>query len=381
MVDTIYSARLVASITGSAIGGVGITPLMARSNKGNYTWIIIPIIIIIAAVGVWLVWRKISDLHKSPAWIKRNRERLTNKRDVSAIAKKIGLNSEESALLWDICREKEAPNIYYLVNDRQAFRDLFRSAYVTMKADGVDVDIRNELFRLLYKVEFSTTATVVNSSAAIPIGTPMTFVISRDNKFVCKLKDNTAETMTLSIPNTLAGKTDKPAPLSKVLIDFSLGDGMSYSFETRIVRYGKGIDNKSEVVLQNTVHNIRAKEATRAAKRVDMKVPCTFSAVKEVDGKFAAQDKKYASLLDNISADGCCITSTLPIKKGQHISVTLPLDKKYSAVGTIVQTRKNSTNGSFFLHIHFVQIDADVRNKIFEYVYSFGGDDTVGEGA
>lgn len=369
MLETLFKAT--ASLTNSAIGGVGVTPLMARANKGNFTWIIIPVIIIAIAVGVWMLLRKVSKSHDSPEWIKRNRERPTNKSDIAAAAKRIGLDIEETKLLWNICRENAAPNIYYLSSDRKALRELFYKAYSAMKNGGASAKELNKVFRLLYKIEFSETIMVINSSASIPSGIAMTFVITRDNRYSCNLKDNTPDTMTLSIPRTLADKADKPAPLSKVLIDFSMGDGMSYSFETRIVRYGTGIDGKPEVVLQNTVHNIKAKEATRAARRMDMSLPCTISAVKEADGKLQVQEKKYPSKLDNISADGCCIISTLPIKKGQYISVSLPLGQRYNVIGTIVLTRKNSADGSFFLHIHFVQIDDDVRNKIFERIYGF----------
>lgn len=384
MFETIFKVA-ASSITGSAIGGVGITPLMARANKGNFTWIIIPVIIIAVAVGVWLLWKKASDARNSPEWVKRNRERPTNKNDVAAAAKRIKLNAEQTRLLWKICHENAAPNIYYLSSDKRALRELFRKAYAAMKSGGSSVGELNKVFRLLYRIEFSETIMVINSSASIPSGIEMTFVITRDMRYSCNLKDNTPDTMTLSIPRSLADKADKPSPLSKVLIDFSLGDGMSYSFETRIVRYGKGIDGKPEVVLQNTVHNIKAKEATREAKRMDMNVPCTFSAVKEAGGKFETQEKKYPSKLDNISADGCCIISNLPIKKGQYISVALPLDQRYNVIGTIVQTRKNSSNGSFFLHIKFVQIDDSVRNKIFERIYNFGANDitdiaSMGEG-
>lgn len=361
----------VASPLGGAIGGKGITPLMARSNTGNYTWIIIPIIIAGILIVIYLVWKKVAAYRRSSEYVAHKKKQLTTRKDVEMTARKFSLNAGEEKLLWRICRESKAPNIFYLSGDRDAVRELFRKQWETMKRGGEKADEITKLFRLLYKMELAATNVTFTSSAAIPVGTAINFSLPGGARFQCSLKANSRESMSLSIPEALYEMKEKPAPLSKARLGFSSNAGMSYNFETRVIRYDMGIDGKPEAVLACVASNISAHEARRKSLRRDMGIPCSFSAVKTVDGELRPMEKRYESVLDNISADGCCVTSKLPIKQGQDISVSIPFDGGRDVIGSIVRMRRNATDGTFFLHIKFTSISCEARNLILERVYDF----------
>ena len=80
---------------------------------------------------------------------------------------------------------------------------------------------------------------------------------------------------------------------------------------------------------------------------------------------------EYAGKITNISAGGCCIQTTLPIKEKQYIGVSLPdtgIDEVM--VGIIRRTRRLPT-GKLALHIQFVQISLFAKNRINTLVYKY----------
>ena len=69
--------------------------------------------------------------------------------------------------------------------------------------------------------------------------------------------------------------------------------------------------------------------------------------------------------MTNISGGGCCISSTLPIKAGQLVSIDLPFaDTNNNCIGKIINTRKSKSPGIYNLHIQFIDLPVEVQNTI-----------------
>ena len=118
-------------------------------------------------------------------------------------------------------------------------------------------------------------------------------------------------------------------------------------------------------------------QAQRHFKRDFFEAECKFQAVKynEHPGKgeesYTFSDKKYDGKLTNISAGGCCIQTTLPIKEKQYIGIILPeTGIEETIVGIIRRTRRLPT-GKLALHIQFVQISLTSKNRINTLVYKY----------
>jgi hypothetical protein len=360
--------------------GTESTPLLARQTKGIYNFLIVPLIFICFFLLLWIFLRWIRKQHETPEWIEAQKKRLTNRKDIDELTKKHSLTRTDSELLWKICQKNKVPNISYLIHDTNAIDALFRSTFQEMKKNHEDEKKISDLFRLLYRLEFAeATSSVITSTTTIPEGTKLTYISPNGLQILCTLKKNTPENLLLSIPPQLYDSELKPAPLSKSVFTFIAFTGMHYVFSTRIIRYSAGLDNQGEMALSQT--NDLHTQTKRHSKRIDMNIPCLFSAVKENDmskkDHFVPLKRQYECVLENISADGCCIITQLPIKEKQNICVSIPLGgEPFQVIGKIVATRKNPVNKTFFLHISFTQIEPVNQNKIFAFVYGYNKIDT-----
>jgi hypothetical protein len=355
--------------------GTGTTPLIARQAKGVYTWLVFPIIIIIIAVGIWLLFLYIKKIHSTPEWIEAQKKRITNKKDVNMLAAKLSLSRNETALLWDMCCEHRMLNIFYSYHDAASVDSLFKARYLKLIAQkGKDTDLMN-LFRLRYKIECAEANTsVITSTSGIPEGSQIIFIDNNGMQIPCRVKKNTAEEITMNIPRELYASETHPSPLEKAKFLYVSRTGMHYLFATRIVRYSIGVDGKEEMCIINTtdLHT----QVKRQSKRATMMIPCDFSAVNdELTSKgvmYKPSETKHQCTLQNISAEGCCIITRLPIKEHQNICVYLPLSGRlYPSYGMIVKTRKNSIDSSFYLHISFLQIEPHVQSLIYAMIYGY----------
>lgn len=355
--------------------GTGSTPLIARQTKGVYNFLIIPLILICFFLALWMLLRWIGKKHETPEWIEAQKKRLTNRKDITDFAQKHSLTRTDSDLLWEICRKNKTPNICYLIHDSDAIEALFKSSFLEMKSKHAPEEKITELFRLRYRLELAEASTsIITSTTTIPEGTALTYIAPNGMQILCSLKKNTPENMILSIPPQLYESATKPAPLSKAVFIFISYTGMHYVFSTRVIRYSEGLTNQNEMVLAQT-NDLRT-QTRRQSKRIDMDTPCLFSAVKENDMlkkiSFVPLEKQYECVLSNISADGCCIITPLPIKENQNICVSIPLGgETFQTIGKIVATRRNPVNNMFFLHISFIQIEPRAQNKIFAFIYGY----------
>ncbi len=355
--------------------GTGSTPLIARQTKGVYNFLIIPLVVICFFLVLSILLNRLKKQHETPEWIEAQKKRLTNRKDITDFAQKHSLTRADSELLWEICRKNKTPNICYLIHDSAAVEALFKSSYLEMKAKHEAEEKITELFRLRYRLEIAEASTsIITSTTTIPESTTLTYIAPNGMQILCSLKKNIPENMILSIPPQLYESGTKPPPLSKAVFSFVAYTGMHYMFSTRVIRYSTGLDNQNEMALAQT--NDLRPQTRRQSKRIDMDTPCLFSAVKESDMlkkvSFVPLEKQYECVLSNISADGCCIITPLPIKENQNICVSIPLGgETFQTIGRIVATRRNPVNNMFFLHISFIQIEPSVRNKIFAFVYGY----------
>ena len=118
-------------------------------------------------------------------------------------------------------------------------------------------------------------------------------------------------------------------------------------------------------------------QAQRHFKREFFEKECNFKAVKvnqdpqKGEEKYSFSEKEYQGKLTNISAGGCCIQTTLPIKEKQYIGIILPDSGiEDTLVGIIRKTRRLPT-GKLALHIQFTDIPLAAKNRIHILVYKY----------
>ena len=81
--------------------------------------------------------------------------------------------------------------------------------------------------------------------------------------------------------------------------------------------------------------------------------------------------KEYNGKITNISSGGCCLKTNLPIKEKQYLSIRIPnLEIHEDIIGIIRRTRQLLDN-SYNLHIQFLQISVESKNRINAYAFKY----------
>ena len=84
-------------------------------------------------------------------------------------------------------------------------------------------------------------------------------------------------------------------------------------------------------------------------------------------------EKKHRGKISDISAEGCCLETELPIRANQYIYIEVEIaeNKTSKIFGKIVAVEVNNSTNQHILHIKFVKIDKTTRNSIYSLVYNY----------
>lgn len=357
-------------------GGSG-SPLEARQTAPIFLIIMLLVIFILILAVVFFIYKAISSYFKSEKYIEKQKNRKTKRDDVEKLCKHNHFTKEDEKILWEICKITECNNIRYLIKSNAEITDLFRQAFnLAKETDSFDENQINDFFVILYKLELlAAQGKQISSTRQMTVGLNITFINMNGELYPLKIEKITKDFFIVAIPPFIYNSPQKPEPLSKQRFTYKTKEGLAYNLVSRVVRYEETPDNNYLMYLTHTDHLIS--QAQRHFKRDFIDVQCDFypltvnkSAQKEEE-KYIFSEKKYSGKMTNISGGGCCIQTTLPIKEGQNISVTVPdygIDEKI--VGIIKKTRKLQ-NGNFALHIQFLKISTKTRNKIYLAIYKF----------
>lgn len=354
------------------------SPIQARnSNMPVAIWFIV---IAAVVIGVFFIIKTLLHQMKkrkqSPEWLAKEKKRVTQKKDVDILAEKIKLSSEEAALLWTVCKDTKVSNINYLIDEEGAdeLDRIFKSEYLAMKAHNVNDEQITLLFRVRHKLEeAAATSITISSTNALSEGIKFTCYLENGQQFDCILSKNTKDSLFLDIPKQLYDSPDRPKELSKTVFTFNFPSITRYEFSARIVRYDINTKGTPELIISHS--NKLSIQAKRGSRRVNYVSNTFFYAVTQTEEggkkKFVRKEKAYKCSLLNISGDGCCLSSELPIKQHQYLSIDVPIDDlTENVVGRIVDVRRMDQK-LFALHIAFVQIEPSFKNKIFAIAYNY----------
>jgi len=201
----------------------------------------------------------------------------------------------------------------------------------------------------------------------------------RGTMWTFTLNENNPQGLFLTIPQLFASSNMKPEQLSKFDLNFTSKTGIAYILTVRLIRYETAKDGTMLMLIGHT--NALRPMQRRGTKRIASNSPCTFSAVEVVakgstkngEVEYRHMEKKYEGQLQDISANGCRLICSLPIKKGQYIYVDFAVSGsiRESAVGLIVMTTQTVDASRYILHIQFVQMALAVRNRIYAFIYNY----------
>lgn len=352
------------------------SPIAARATFPIITFFLILFSIALFIILLWLLFKKIDDYHKSEKYLEKEKNRLTNKKDIANIAKYYHIPKAQENILWEICQLSKCKNFSYVMKDTNELYDLFKSSYETFVQNSISDIKLNNFFNLLYKLEtIAAQAKTVSSTKILKIGSVVFYLNSKGEKFPMYVIKNTNDSFSVEMPEFLYNSERRPKLLEKQRFVIKTDDGITFSFISRIMRYEQTAENQCLMLI---AHSDKLNTTVqRHYRREFFEEMIKFSAVKfkqnNEDNKdiFIYSDKIYDGKLTNISAGGCCIETNLPVKEYQHICLYLDrIGISEKVIGVIKRTRKLE-DGNFALHIQFVKISLESKNILYTLVYKY----------
>jgi len=359
---------------GKFSGGSG--SLIEARQTAPIALIIIGLLLISAVlVLLYIFVKKITDYRNSDKFRDKEINRKTKYSDVAKFVKNNNLTPNDAKILWEVSTLTEALNINYLLKSNAAVNELFRNAYDIMKEKNLFTDQKlNDFFLCLYKIEMTVAQfKKLTSTRQIPVESIIFYIADSGEQYPFTVKENSRDFFIVEIPDFIATTNRKPKQLVRSRFTFKTSDGLSYNLISRIIRYDVSKDEKNLMIISHT--DQLECQAQRNFKREFFQEICLFSSVKKeaVNDKikYIESEKKYKGKLTNISAGGCCINTTLPIKENQLIGINLPEHGiGETIIGVIKRTRK-MPNMTFSLHIQFIQLSLKTKNQIYTMVYKY----------
>lgn len=357
-------------------GGTG-SLIEARETAPIFAIIISLLILISIIFLIFIVYKKISSYKHSDSYKQKEINRITTKKDVNTYVKTHNLSSADADILWKICSISKCLNINYLLKSNSAVHELFRNSYNLIKAqNGFTDQSLNDFFVCQYKIEmFVAEYKKLPSTKQIPISSVIFYISEMGEQYPFCVIQNAKDFFVVEIPEFIYSTERKPKLLVRTRFIYKTSDGLSYNFISRIIRYSETPDNKKTMIIAHT--DQLSCQVQRHYKREFFEEECFFSPIRINKNKVHSEDiyiysdKQYKGKLSNISAGGCCIHTNLPIRENQHIGLRFTEHKIDEKVVGIIKRTSKLPNGLYALHIQFIHISLNSKNKIYTWVYKY----------
>ncbi len=356
------------------------SPLTARQNPFIFTFLIIVALVILALLIFHLISRYLHKYHTSKKYVDEHKNEITTKKNVQNVSRLASLDAVEQALLQQICSDYKPTNIEYLIKETGPIQELLKRKYTEMVESHASEEEIAILFSLQFKLEKAhDEALFITTTNSLGVGQEFTFKDIDGRDWLLTMAKNSPQFIELNIPKALAESDRKPEPLSRFMLSFNSKGNISYTLQTRAIRYEEAKEGVYSLFISNS--NSLKPVQRRKYKRLSFVSHCAFSAVKPTAKKagdasksYEILENKYDGFLQDISADGARISCSMPIKEDQYIHIRFSInDNEQNAVGLIVSTKKSPDHNQFILHIKFTDISIAAKNQIYAFVYGYTG--------
>lgn len=363
---------------------IGSSPLAARAGFPIGMFLLGVVLIAALVGGIWILTKHLMDYKKSDAYIQKQLERISTQKDVKKFTEDNRLTPEMSALLWDICKTMKLPNINYLIKQPEVVAENLKQYYYKIKQQNISPEDLNIFFELDFTLEKISAATKgLLSTKQLHLESVVFYLTQDSEQFPFYVKANTNDFLALEIPKFMYDNPRlKPPVLERLRFITKTQNGMTYHFTSRAMRYQTDPDGKIKLIVKHSEDLVN--QAHRNSKREFLDTECLFSPAHLVhtlenekkkkhnsEEDFVVREKEYEGRITNISSGGCCIKTNLPIKEKQYLSLRVPsLELHEHMIGIIRKTRKLIDN-SYNLHIQFLKISLESKNRINAYAFKY----------
>ncbi len=363
---------------------IGSSPLSARASFPIGIYILGVVLVAVLVGGIWFLTKHLMDYRKSDKYIQKQLSRVTTLKDVKKFIADNRLSQPEEDMLWYMCRTQKLPNINYYIKNPEPLFEKFNDFYNYLKQNGASQEDINTFFILNFNVEKISAATKNLLSTKQLVPESVVFYLTHESE-QCPfyVKNNTQDFLALEIPKFMYDNEKlRPPLLERLRFITKAQNGMTYHFTSRAMRYQTNPDGKVYIIIAHSEDLLN--QAHRNSKRESIDAECIFSparlarpeetskkAQKNNDEEYIIAQKEYPGKVTNISSGGCCIKTSLPIKEKQYLTIRIPsMNLDEHIIGIIRKTRQLQDT-SFNLHIQFLRIDLESKNRINAYAFKY----------
>ncbi len=352
-------------------------------SRQNSPAVQIAIAVIVAIALIIIIRQLYNSFRARIAEIEKDSPR--KKLDIRSLRKvgaRLGFSAQDLSFLELQCKRFEITYIPLISNTEYCITTVFKRIFEGMCGNPENLeeaDLESNklaLFMLIYKVELAKRSlSLLTSTSAFTEGLPISYIAEDGNHHASRIIENNKTGLFLEVALNAHGLPVQPQPLSKIKLYFELHGGIAYQATTRVMRY-QTRNGVEELVLIHS-HDVEFFQR-RKFRRKDVSLDCTFNAVAITEPQpgnkvFTAQPREYIGKIANISASGCRMTTSIPIKADQYmkISLLLPNGERGTMIGIIVRSRREINRNVCVLNIRFIRMQKKMQNNIFALVYNY----------
>ncbi len=360
-------------------------PLLRELNplvvEGDNKALIGVIAIVAILIGVIIIGGKTSQTGSSGRKSGKNGKFKKSTFRKQAIS--YGLNKVQLSTLENLIERHPVPNPNILFSNANVLDKLLQNGM-----DNIDTQVSNEkvkesqkltLFRIKQKIERNSNKTL-GLRATKQLKPSQKIVINPETggKYPVKILTNLKDAIGVQVPVNQTGQQTRVKKGTKVNVFFWKSNGQGFSFASKILGYTK-IRGETSLLLK---HSNTVKEAQqRKFRRKDLNRPCYFYPVRILTTgvgknktKKAFVESKNSSLgtILEVSAGGCSVKTTYPLRRGELIKIEFETYKRNSVSGfgkVVGFTRLRPVGG--IMHIQYTRLSQKFMNRINSFVYDF----------
>lgn len=297
-------------------------------------------------------------------------------------AKAMGLESHHIRELISLAKRLRLRTPMRMLSDAAYMNYVMRRALRAIDAGGLpEVDREAEKALIFQAKQILTTNASgkrsIGSSRRIQPGTEVRITDNGNDWYDTVMTSSAKDTFAVKVPYDRRGNDvlwDKGTRLAVQLIGGD--DGTVYSFPTRVMGITRS-RGTSNIVLAHSDHVRQSQKRKHPRREFDR--PAFFWPVNVVTVGTGRKAKKQAVVnnarrgygrIEDVSAGGCAIRSSAPLKAGTLLKVEFETDDKQvlTAFGKVRGTEKTPSRYGL-MHIMFTKMSRKNLNQINAYVY------------
>lgn len=359
---------------------IGGSPLQARQTFPIGLFILWVLLASLFITLIFIIFKNINKYKKSDKYIQKEISRITTPKDLKKFSFEYHLPQKYHSMFLTMSKTMKMPNINYLIKDTQSLTKYFHDYYFVLKQKNATAEQINDFFDLNFTFEkISATTKNLQSTRQLILEAVVFYLTQESEQFPLYVKINNKDFLALEIPKFMYDNPNfRPPLLERLRFITKAENGMTYHFVSRGMRYQTNPDGKVYLIIAHSDDLLN--QAHRNSKRESTEGECIFSPahinhrIEQKPGEkpeYVINPKQYKGKLTNISVGGCCIKTNLPIREKQNLAVIpVCLDVNDHIIGIIRRTRKLPDN-TYNLHIQFLDISLEAKNKINAYVFKY----------